>query len=153
MDNINKINAEGLALIKAEEGLRLKAYLCPANVWTIGYGNTFYEDGTAVKKDDAITKDRAEKLFLLIVKRFENAVNGAVKVGLNANQFAALVSFTYNCGAPALAKSSLLRKVNANPNDPTITAAFGLWNKANGVVNKGLVKRRKTEAELYFKAV
>jgi lysozyme len=153
MDNINKINAEGLALIKAEEGLRLKAYLCPANVWTIGYGNTFYEDGTAVKKDDAITKDRAEKLFLLIVKRFENAVNGAVKVGLNANQFAALVSFTYNCGAPALAKSSLLRKVTANPNDPTITAAFGLWNKANGVVNKGLVKRRKTEAELYFKAV
>lgn len=150
MPNANKINAAGLALIKAEEGLRLTAYQCPAKVWTIGYGNTFYEDGRAVKRGDVITRDRADSLFLLIVGKFERMVNNALKTRITANQFAALVSFTYNCGEGALLKSSLLRKVNANPNDPAITGAFALWNRAGGQVNQTLTRRRATEAKLYF---
>jgi lysozyme len=128
----------------------LHAYQCPAKVWTIGYGNTFYENGTPVKKGDVITKQRAEQLLLLIVAKFEKVVNAAVTVGITDNQFAALTSFTYNCGTGALQQSSLLRKVNKNPNDPTITQAFALWNKANGVVLSDLVARRKHEATLYF---
>ena len=65
-------------------------------------------------------------------------------------QFDALVSFAYNVGVGNFAKSTLLKKVNANPNDPTIRSEFEKWNKANGRVLKGLVTRRKEEADLYF---
>ena len=65
-------------------------------------------------------------------------------------QFDALVSFAYNVGTANFAKSTLLKKVNANPNDASIRAEFGKWNKSNGRVLKGLVTRRKEEADLYF---
>ena len=144
------ISIYGLRLLAKHEGLSLKAYKCPAGVWTIGYGNTFYEDGTKVKEGDIITKQRAEELLRIIANDFATKVKAVVKQNLTLQQFDALVSFAYNVGVGNFAKSTLLKKVNANPLDPTIQAEFEKWNKANGRVLKGLVTRRKEEADLYF---
>lgn len=144
------INKAGKDLIKSYEGLRLTAYKCSANVDTIGYGNTFYEDGTKVKPGDKITMARANKLFDFIIDKFAVKVKELIKKDITDNQFAALVSFAYNCGTAALAKSTLLRKVNANPNDPTIKDEFMKWTRAGGKRLTGLVRRRASEAKLYF---
>lgn len=147
--------------IKAFEGLRLKAYQDDVGVWTIGWGNTRYEDGRPVKSGDVVTKERAESLFKTIVDRFSVDVDGLVKSSVNQNQFDALVSFAYNVGsdidadtiAEGLGDSTLLKKVNANPCDPSIRDEFMKWNKAGGKVLAGLTKRRKMEADLYFRTV
>ncbi len=133
-----KLNKAGADLIKSFEGLKLNAYKCSANKETIGYGNTFYEDGTPVKMGDTITKERAESLFELISDSFAAKVKPVVTSAVNENQFAALVSFAYNCGIGNLKSSTLLRKVNANPNDTTIRAEFLKWNKASGKVSTKL---------------
>jgi len=146
-----KLNKAGSDLIKSFEGLKLNAYKCSANKETIGYGNTFYEDGTPVKMGDTITKERAESLFELISDSFAAKVKPVVTSAVNENQFAALVSFAYNCGIGNLKSSTLLRKVNANPNDTTIRAEFLKWNKASGKILAGLTRRREAEANLYFK--
>jgi lysozyme len=138
-------------IIKKHEGLRLQAYLCPAGVPTIGFGNTFYEDGTRVKMGDRITRDRAEKLLLHVVEAFAVQVDRLITSRINANQRAALVSFAYNVGIGNLQRSTLLRKVNANPNDTSIRIEFMKWTKARGQVLRGLVVRRQDEANLYFK--
>jgi lysozyme len=119
-------------------------------VWTVGYGSTFYENGSKVQQGDKITLDRADKLLLEMVKRFEISVKGLVKSSINDNQLGALTSFAFNVGVGALSKSTLLKKVNANPNDPTIRNEFMRWTKAGGKVLKGLVTRREAEANLYF---
>ena len=141
---------KGIAIIRKFEGLKLTAYLCPANVWTIGYGSTFYENGSKVQQGDKITLDRADKLLFEMVKRFEISVKGLIKSSINENQLGALTSFAFNVGIGALNKSTLLRKVNANPTDPTIRNEFMRWTKAGGKVLKGLVTRREAEANLYF---
>lgn len=146
-----KLNKAGADLIKSFEGCKLDAYKCSANKETIGYGNTFYEDGSPVKMGDKITKERAESLFELIADSFASKVKPLVTANVNSNQFDALVSFAYNCGIANLKSSTLLRKVNANPNDPTIADEFAKWNKAGGKVLAGLTRRRKAESDLYFK--
>lgn len=146
-----KVNAEGYALLKKFEGCRLKSYLCPSAVWTIGYGNTFYEDGTKVKEGDVITQARAEQLAKNVIDKFAVSVRALITQTLNENQFSACVSLAYNIGTGGFKKSSVLRKVNANPNDPTIADSFRLWNKGGGKVLAGLVKRREAEIQLYFK--
>ena len=146
-----KLNEAGKSLIKSFEGLKLTAYKCSANKDTIGYGNTFYEDGTPVKPGDKITKERAESLFELIAAEFEFKVKQLNLPVLSDNQFSALVSFAYNAGLTNLVKSTLFRKVRANPNDPTIRDEFMKWNKAGGKVLNGLTRRRQAEADLYFK--
>jgi lysozyme len=146
-----KLNKAGADLIKSFEGLKLNAYKCSANKETIGYGNTFYEDGSPVKMGDTITKERADSLFELIADSFSVKVKNYIQKDINENQFAALVSFAYNCGIGNLKSSTLLRKVNANPNDATIRAEFLKWNKASGKVLAGLTRRREAEANLYFK--
>jgi len=146
-----KVNADGYALLKKFEGCRLKAYLCPANVWTIGYGNTFYEDGTKVKEGDVITQQRADELAKFIVEQFANSIRPMIQKTLTENQFSACVSLAYNIGTGGFKKSSVLKKLNVNPNDPTIADSFRLWNKGGGVILKGLVRRREAEIELYFK--
>lgn len=146
------LNEAGLSLIKKFEGCKLKAYKCPAGIWTIGYGNTFYEDGTAVKSGDEITNERANELFRNIVEqKFAAPVRKVIKSKINDNMFNAIVSFTYNLGIGNLKSSTLLKKVNANPNDITIRNEFSKWVKSGGKVLNGLVKRRKAEADLYFK--
>jgi lysozyme len=145
-----KLNKAGADLIKSFEGCKLTAYVCSAGHNTIGYGNTFYENGDKVKPGDKITKERAESLFDLISDSFADKVVPLIKSKINENQFGALVSFAYNAGVGNLQKSTLLKKVNANPNDPSIRDQFMLWNKAGGKVLAGLTRRRKAEADLYF---
>lgn len=146
-----KVNAEGYALLKRFEGCILKAYKCPAGVWTIGFGNTFYEDGTKVKEGDVITQQRADELAKFIVEQFADSIRAMIKQPLNENQFSACVSLAYNIGTGGFKKSSVLRKLNVNPTDPTIADSFRLWNKGGGVILKGLVRRREAEIALYFK--
>jgi lysozyme len=147
------INKAGKDLIKSYEGLRLESYKCSANKDTIGFGNTFYEDGRPVKPGDKITLDRANQLFDFIIAKFAAKVKQLVKSDINENQFAALVSFAYNCGVGNLQNSTLLKKVNANPDDPTIADEFMKWTKAGGKQLGGLVKRRKAESNLYYEKV
>jgi lysozyme len=125
--------------------------LCPAKVPTIGYGNTYYEDGKKVTLlDKPITKERAFEMFKEIADRFAKAVSQSVTSNLNQNQFNSLVSFAYNVGVANFKKSTLLKLVNANPNNPQIKNEFMKWTKANGVVLGGLVKRRTDESNIYF---
>lgn len=146
-----RLNKEGADLIKEFEGCKLKSYKCSAGKWTIGYGNTFYEDGTPVLAGHAITQDKAEKLFDIIGEDFAKKVAKLVTSLVTLNQFGALVSFAYNCGIANLQKSTLLKKVNANPNDTEIRSEFMKWNKAAGKILAGLTRRREAEANLYFK--
>lgn len=145
----------GYTLIKCFEGLCLTAYKDVGGIWTIGYGNTRYEDGTAVKSGDTITKARADSLFNYFVDQdFAPSVDelvGIPAVGdINQVQFEALVSFTYNVGTAAFSGSTLLKKVKANPNDPTIRDEFMKWVNVNGVPVQGLINRRQKEADYYF---
>jgi lysozyme len=144
-----EVNKAGRDLIKQFEGCKLKAYKCPAGLWTISWGLTFYPDGTKVKEGDVITQQQAEDYFNAIVDDFAKGVDVLVKSNVTANNFSAIVSFTYNVGIGNLKNSTLLKKVNANPKDATIPAEFRKWVRANGEVLKGLVRRREAEAKLY----
>ena len=135
----------GIALIKKEEGLRLRSYQDVVGVWTIGYGTTH-----GIKKDMVISEATAEAYLRRDLHQFEVEVERLVTADVSQNQFDALMSFTYNLGAGALGKSGLLKKVNADPHDATIADEFVKWCKAGGKVNSGLLARRKTEAKLYF---
>jgi lysozyme len=149
-----KSSDSGIRLIQEFEGLRLTSYLCSAGVATIGYGATYYQDGSKVKLGQTITRDQADQLLKDHLKEFEGSVLGLLNTTkVNQNQFDALVSFCFNLGAGNLAKSQLLRFVKANPKDPKIALEFAKWNRAGGEVSRGLVRRRKKEAELYFAAV
>lgn len=148
---ITKLSQKGLDLIKQFEGLSLTPYLCPANIVTIGYGNTYYPNGNKVKlTDPAITQIVAESFLKHSLSTYEKAVDSFCRDDISQSQFDALVSFAYNLGTGALQKSTLIKKVNANPKDLTIKDEFLKWNKANGRVLAGLTKRRQAEANLYF---
>ena len=141
---------KGIPIIKKFEGLRLTSYLCPAGVWTIGYGSTFYENGSKVQEGEKITIDRADGLLINTVHLFEKSVKGLVKSSINENQLGALTSFAFNLGVGNFKASTLLKKVNKNPSDPMIRDEFMKWNKAGGKVLNGLTMRRGAEASLYF---
>jgi lysozyme len=145
--NVNKTT---LDLIKRFEGYEAVAYMDAAGVWTIGYGSTFYADGTKVKRGDGISHSEAEKLLRTVVDDFADKITDEIRVQLTDCQFGALVSFTYNVGIEAFRRSTLLRKLNADPEDPAIRTEFGRWVRAGGKTLGGLVKRRKEEADLYF---
>jgi lysozyme len=146
-----KLDKKGYDLIKEFEGLKLKPYLCSASVPTIGYGSTYYENGKKVKLTDApITKERADALFQIVADDFAKRVLPLIKKPLTQNQFNSIVSFAFNLGVRALQNSTLLRLVNINPNDANIAKEFLKWNKAGGVVVKGLTNRRIKESALYF---
>jgi lysozyme len=145
-----KVNNLGIDLMHYFEGCKLEAYQCSAKVWTIGWGNTFYENGTPVKQGDKITQDRANSLFVFVANKFADEIKKLIKTNLTENQFSALVCFAYNVGTSNLAKSTLLKKINANPNDATIANEFLRWNKAGGKELLGLTRRRTAESKLYF---
>lgn len=148
-----RINAAGLAIIKEFEGLRLEAYLCPAKVWTIGWGHT----GPDVQRGMKITTARAEELLRVDLGRFEAAVQQLAPVATD-NQFSAMVSFAFNVGedidddtiAEGLGDSTLLRKHNSG-DFAGAAREFAKWNKAKGKVLAGLTRRRAMEAALYAK--
>jgi lysozyme len=145
------LDNKGYLLITKHEGLKLKPYLCPAKIPSIGYGNTYYPDGKRVTLlDKDITKQQAFDMFKEIANRFAKRVDTLVTSNINQNQFNALVSFAYNVGTGNFSSSTLLKKVNKNPNDLTLKAEFLRWNKAGGKVLNGLTNRRNEEADLYF---
>ena len=150
--NYMKTSTGGLAIIKEFEGLRLTSYLCQAGIPTIGWGTTKI-GGKPVKLGLTITQAQAEEYLKNDVFVFEAAVNILVKRPINQNQFDALVSFCYNLGYGALASSTLLKKVNANPNDISIRNEFQKWVYGGGKALPGLVRRRNAEADLYFKPI
>lgn len=148
---MHKLDENGYKIIQGFEGLSLVPYLCKAKVATIGWGNIFYPSGIKVTmQDKPISLATASWMFRTIADKFAADVDKMIKSNINQNQFNAIVSLAYNIGLSGLAKSSLLRKVNVNPNDPTITNSFLVWNKAGGKVLNGLTKRRAIEAKLYF---
>jgi len=143
-------------LIQKFEGLSLKGYICSGNVATIGWGNTSLLKEKNIKtKDEAkkviITKAEAEQLFEKDFKKFFNEVLLLVKdFNLNPNQVGALISFAFNLGTQALAKSTLLKRIQENPNNlKEIENEFLKWVNAGGKKLNGLVKRRKEEFNLY----
>ena len=148
---VTKISQKGLDLIKRFEGLKLKPYLCPAGIPSIGYGNTYYTDGKKVNlTDPSITQAKADELLKFLIQSYEKDVDSFCRDDISQQNFDALVSFAYNCGPRNLKSSTLLKKVNLNPQDVTIRNEFMKWNKGAGKVLAGLTKRRQAEADLYF---
>lgn len=146
-----KLNDKGYDLIKRFEGYSDRPYKCPAGISTIGYGNTYYPNGTKVKiTDKAITKEYANEILAHTADEFAADVLKLVKTNITVNQLNALTSFAYNVGVANLQKSTLLKLVNVNPNDGNIAKEFLKWNKAAGKELKGLTNRRIAESALYF---
>jgi len=140
-----KTSTRGRKLIKDFEVFRSKAYRDPVGIWTIGYG---FIDG--VQEGDTITKEDAERRLIDELEKYERGVMEATGGNVTQSQFDALVSFAYNLGTNALRSSTLLKKVNQNPDDPSIRAEFLKWVNAGGKKLKGLVARRTAESDLYF---
>lgn len=137
------------SLARRFEGLFLNPYMCPAGVPTIGYGATYYEDGTRVTlKDPAITKDRAESLLAWMLRtQYMPKVLTLCPGAGTPEQLAALTDFAFNLGAGALRSSTLRKRVNAGQWD-AVPGELMKWNKAGGRVLSGLTKRRQAEASL-----
>ena len=145
-------------LIKEQEGCILHTYLDSADVKTIGYGSTMLTDGTKPPIGLKITQEQAQHLLQWEVTNKTQALSGFLKnCNVNQNQYDALTSFVFNVGIGALEGSTLLKKLRINPNDPTIRDEFMKWDKItkNGkkVTLDDLTRRRKIEADLYFKPI
>lgn len=136
--------------IKKYEGLFLNSYLCPAGVATIGYGSTMWTDNKKVQLGQKITLEGAEKLLMWELENKAKVLEG---LNLNQNQYDSLLSFIYNCGIGAFKRSTLLKKIKVNPNDPTIRDEFMRWINKGSSFEKGLRRRRKAEADLYFSTI
>ncbi|MPT48050.1 MAG: lysozyme [Sphingobium sp.] len=140
----NKVtSAGGRALITRFEGEKLKSYLCPANVWTIGVGHT----GKDVKPGMVISQAESQALLAGDLARFEKAVTDLARK-TTQNQFDAMVSLAFNIGENAFAGSTLLRKHNRG-DYLGAAAEFTRWNKAGGKTLAGLTSRRTAEKLLY----
>ena len=133
-----KINDAGLNLIKSFEGCKLTAYQDAVGVWTIGWGHT-----SGVKQGQKITQAQADEYLKKDLAKFEKAVEKINSIGLNENQFSALVSFAYNCGTGNLNKLCIGRT------KAEIGSKMLEYNKAKGKVLAGLTRRRKAENKLY----
>ena len=149
---------KGKAMIRQFEGCRLVAYKCPAGYWSVGYGNRYYADGTPVQEGDKIDQETANRLLDITIDKFEKQVRlllgDALLVTLPKEAIDPLISFSFNVGTGAFAKSTLLKKIKENKlNFDGIEAEFMKWNKAGGKVLSGLTKRRKAEFEMYKEAV
>jgi lysozyme len=141
-----KTSGEGVALIKKFEGCKLEAYQCSASVWTIGWGTT-----KGVKEGDTCTQDEADAFLEDDLFEFEKAVHKHVNVSLKQNEFDALVSWVYNLGGTNLRESTLLVRINDNTDSSRADIPYQIrrWNRADGKVLDGLVRRRKAEALLW----
>ncbi len=142
-----KISQEGLDLIKKFEGLRLKAYKCPAGVWTIGYGST-----VGVVGGQEITEADAEAFLKYDLFDPELFIDFYVTVPLAQEQFDALVSLVFNIGIGAFRKSTLLKKLNAGDYRGA-AKEFDRWTRAGGIVLSGLIGRRRIEKELFLRGI
>jgi len=132
-------------MVKHFEGFKAVAYLCPANVWTIGYGRTKNVKEGDITSMPQATRDLEEELI-----EFGEQVLSVVDVELSQNEFDALASWTYNLGVGNLQSSTLLKKLNTGDND-SVPSEMLRWNKAAGRVLAGLTTRRQAEADLWEK--
>ena len=139
------INEDGVTLVKEYEGLHLTPYLCPANIWTIGYGHT-----RTVRAGMRVTQEQAAQLLEDDLRIAERAVERLVDVTLTDNQFAALVSFVFNVGTANFERSTLLKLLNRGWYEQ-VPAQLMRWNRASGEVLGGLARRRAAEARLWNK--
>jgi lysozyme len=146
MEN-RKINAKGLNLIKQFEGLALKAYKCPANVWTIGYGHT-----AKVKENDICTEEQAEQFLLDDLENTYQCIYNMVKRPINDNQFSALCCFIYNVGCNNYRLSRMKILIDAGEFKKAANE-FGKWINAKGKILPGLVSRRREERKLFLAGV
>ena len=144
------VSPSGIDLICDFEGKRLMAYDDGVGVWTIGFGTTIYPNGIKVKKGDTCTEAQAKAYMAHDLKKFELAVNSAVNVSLNQNQFDALVSLAYNIGTNAFKSSTLVKKLNARDYRGAANQ-FDVWVNAGGKRMQGLVNRRAKEKVLFLK--
>ena len=168
---MREISAAGIDLIKSFEGImdgdprtaNLDPYLDPVGIWTIGYGHAIVvgKDFLRGKQNKAkafslypggITLEEAETLLRADVMDKCRDVDSLVKVSLNDNQYAAVVSFTFNLGVGNLKQSTLLKKLNAG-DFAGAALEFAKWNKAGGRVLAGLTRRRAAEAELFRRPI
>lgn len=139
-----RISQNGLELIKEFEGFSATPYVCAGGKVTVGFGHT----NTASMKMKPITKRDGEALLKQDLREAEATVERLVKVDLTQNQFDALISFVFNVGAGALAKSTLLKLLNKG-NYEAVPAQLMRWNKANGKPLAGLTRRRQAEGVLW----
>ncbi len=153
--NMN-ISQEGITLIKHYEGCpkdkdgNAVSYRCAANKATIGYGSLKLIDGSPVQDNMSISMQEAEDLLAHELIEYEGYINDMVNVQLSQNQFDALVSWVFNLGPNNLRSSTLLKVLNSTHVDwADIPYQIQRWNKVNGKVSEGLVKRRKSEALLF----
>lgn len=142
--NVTGISLAGIELIKSWEGLRTKAYLCPGNVWTIGYGHT-----RTARSGMIIDESLAEQLLQKDLEVYEDAVRKYVTKPTNQNQFDALVSFVFNVGVNAFMRSTLLKKLNAGDYRGAANE-FHRWTLADGQRLQGLIARREDESNLFL---
>ena len=144
------INERGIELVKVFEGFSLKPYLCPANVWTVGYGATVGSDGGPIDLDmEPISEAEAEALLIRDLESSEGWVRRLIKTALTENQFSALTSFTFNVGAGALQRSTLRIKLNRGEYQGA-AYEFPKWKFANKRILAGLVRRRAAEQALFL---
>lgn len=142
------ISNEGKDLIKRFESLSLKPYLCPAGVWTIGYGHT-----NGVTKDTKPIEEWEADNFLVddlmcVVRKLPV---GELE-GLSQNKIDAVISFAFNCGAGAYNASTLRKVIKSDPdNHDAVRREFMKWVNAGGKRLEGLVRRREKEADMYCK--
>jgi lysozyme len=137
-----------LDLIKSFEGLRLEAYLCPAHVWTIGWGHT-----AGVKAGDSITAERAEELLEADVAQVEADLPKVIHAPLTQGQWDALVSLCFNLRGGALGLARLAPHLVARVNTGDMAGAAAQLldiNRAGGQVLPGLTRRREAERELFL---
>lgn len=136
-----------MTLIKKYEGCRLEAYRCPAGVWTIGWGTTFYPDGSRVKKGDKITQQQADNILQWYCVEHIKLPKGQFTV----YQKTALYSVIYNTGLANFNRSKCKKAIESQDWE----TAFREWNwdKGGGKVLQGLRKRRKEERLLFFTEV
>lgn len=143
-----KTSNGGLGIIKKHEGLRLRAYLCPAGVPTIGYGHTGTVTAEDVRRGFTISEEAAERLLRADLKTAERAINDLVRVPLAQHEFDALASFVFNVGRGAFERSTLLRLLNKGIK-ATVPEQLARWNKGGGRILPGLVARRAEEGALW----
>jgi lysozyme len=142
------VNQAGLDLIKKWEGCKLKAYRCPAGVWTVGYGLTSAAGFIQVGPDTVLTQEEADWYLEQAVNKYADGIRDIFTAPINDNQFAAFVSLAYNVGIRGVRNSSAVRHFNAGDLDK-VPASIRAWNKAGGKVVKGLVNRRDDEVRLF----
>lgn len=152
-----EISEKGIKFLKDLEGFRESPYQCSSGTWTIGYGSTYYLDGTKIRKTDPIISEHdADLLMRHTLGNYQDAINLLIIANLTQNQYDAIMSFVYNIGPGAFKESTILKRVNADPKDERIRAEFLRWNKEKDrktgkwKENEGLTKRRKKESNLYF---